>query len=322
MKRIISLLLIVITLSSLLSGCDIGKIWNSGTTTSPTTTTTKEPPIEAPFEHGENLTNDDIRFIMEHLEPQGTDGYPLGIPYDFSKELMLLTPFISNQTIYRIKVDFDTEPYFICAYLNQDLYDDPKYEVFLQYFNPFSYEYGCNIELLEWYRFDERKNIPEKIDNSVFAGAFAIFDCYIVKDILNDKECDYKCKYFVPWDKGFDYVDIESEFKLHSDFLIQKSTDFKFDDSYYIPQNSFKDSSLLDYLIELDGSYYKSVLFSSDPYDPDTFTYEKHRDTLGEMYDEIIPYLTVFEEQDREGYTVYISLENLFKLCNSMKINK
>ena len=316
MKKLISLMLAIIIISSALVGCDWSSIFNeneienSTTTTTTTTTTTKPKPQIVPnFEHGDNLTNEDFYFITECADY--LYGYPRFLYDNVSDKINRMQRQNFNTTFYKISLDLTAPMHYICAYIAKDFSET---HTFLPPYHP---EYGYEIEYFVWHKFEYGETVPEEIDNLVFVGAFAIFGGIVEKDIINNKEYNYDCRYIVSLENGMNdiNVDISAQYKLSKDFLYFYSTNL--DGKYiyiedYAYQSMFHEE-LSTLYVDSNGEYYYPLKgFKS--YDSTTFTFESYRDSIGSFYDQMLPYLVV--KEDRYGeYCICISLENFAKVC-------
>ena len=307
MKRLISLLLIVITLSSLLVGCDIGKIWNSGTTTSPTTTTTKEPPIEAPFEHGDNFTAEDVEFV-QYLD--SLDGITDPSHTNFSD---IISRMGDKTTLYTVKIDMQSTPCFICAYAPKDAQ-----------LIPFSFENGCVARFLIWYKFSDYNDIPEEIADQKFLGAFAIYDAVIERDIVNNQEYNRECKFFVPLYDGISEEEIKTQYGLYENVIIRQER--KIVDSYepiFIQNNLYQKFACYRdvYGSYVDNSGIQYFLLARTPQKStdDSLDIESQIESLGSYYVDFLPHVEVFDTTlEKEGYDgsyICIKLDTFVEIC-------
>lgn len=322
MKKLISLLLVVILVCSALAGCDWNSIFNQNknaddmtsttTTTTTTITTTKpKPQIVPTFEYGDNLTNEDFYFITECAEYLW--GYPRFEYDNISDKVDYIQRHNYNTTFYKISVDIRAPMHYICAYINKDFFETSTFPP------PFDTEYGYEIEYFVWHKFEYGEDVPDEIDNCVFVGAFAIFGGIVEKDIVNNKEYNYDCRYIVSLKDGMDdiNVDISSKYKLSKDFLYFYSVNLE---GKYIYIEDYNYQSL--YHEELSTLYMDSngepycLLESFNNYNSDTFAFENYRDSIGSFFDEMLPYLVVRERNDwYEGYCICISLEHFAEVC-------
>ena len=325
MKKLISLFLVVIFICSALVGCDWSGIFNQSenaddmtsttTTTTSITTTKPKPQIVPTFEHGDNLTNEDFYFITNKAE-YFPDSYWVTIYDDFTDFLAYMQ---QRETYYEFSVDFSSA-YYICAYLSKDYYETSPFP-----FPPFSVENGYLVDEFVWYKFAQCETVPEQIDNCDFIGGFILFDCTIERDILNNKECNYKCKYYAPLENGYadigvdltsKYCDVNSRILRYAEDLASTPYIFLTSNAYH---NYYRSNSFVK-PIEHDGEMYLRVDSSSDAYNPETFSFEKHKDEIGSHYDEIVPYLTVIEYTDgNQGYYVAISIDSFVELLKNIQ---
>lgn len=277
----------------------------------------KEEILTPNFAHGDNLTNEDIYFIMEHAGNEvPICDYPTHVPNDLSGFLNYMKA--RNFTYYEISVDFDAPYYYICAYIDRSWFDNIPLNP------PGSAEAGYPAQYYVWYKFEHNEDIPEEIDNYVFRGGFVLFDCLIEKDILNNKEHNYECKFFVSLRNGYSDIgtDFASMYKgYNNSILYYYDFDFLFDGEsssnkylFFAPlyYQLYHRIERWERVVDNDGQKYITLFLSSEKYDPDVFTFEVCRDDIGDLYDQLLPYLIVKEENI--GYRVCISLDNLAKV--------
>lgn len=338
MKRIICLLLVVIMACSVLMACNLEQFFateNKPEDSNPTTATTEPtsppaPDIVSPtklytpsFVHGDNMTDEDICFIMEHAGNEvPICSYPPYVPNDVSGFLNYMKA--RNFTYYEISIDFDAPHYYICAYLDKSWFDN------FIIAPPGTADSGYLAEYYSWYKFEQNEAIPEEIDNCIFMGGFVLFDCVIEKDLLNGKEYSYECKFFASLRNGYSDIgaDFASTYEIYNDYILYHldydflvedktpSTDYLFLAPSYYQQYHRADE--WKGVIENDGQRYMTVFSSTEKYNPDTFSFEAHRENIGNLYDQILPYLTVIEKEGDAGYNVCISLDNLAKVWDAL----
>lgn len=323
MKKIISLLLVVIIISSLFVGCDLMNIFNQSkventtptTITTPTTTKPKTQ-IVPTFEHGDNLTNEDFYFIQNIAQDQGL-GYWVPEYDDFSGFLQYMKH--PQRTYYKYSADFSSA-YYICAYLSKDFFETWPFS-----FAPFSVDDGYEVDYFIWHKFNYGETVPDEIENSYFVGGFILFDCTIERDILNNEECNYKFKYFAPLENGYTDIgmDITAKYSRLNNYVLRYFENFDTEDHIFLTSTSYQKyhrTNGFTSLIEHNGEMYLMVDSSSDVYDPETFSFENHQEKIGSRYDEIVPYLTVIEYTNgNQGYYVAISIESFAELLNTIQ---
>ncbi len=320
-KRLILLIVIALACVTLACGLLIMNIKAPNTTEKSTTTTTKitttRKPIVPTFEHGENLTDEDFYFIQ--YEAQNRDlGYWVPEYDDFSEFLQYMKQ--PRRTYYKYSVDFGSA-YYICAYLNNDFFETWPFS-----FAPFSVDTGYDVDYFIWHKFKYGETVPKEIGNSYFVGGYILFECTIERDILNNKECHYTYKYFAPLQNGYADIgiDITSKYSHLNNYVLRYFENFDTEDYIFLTSTSYQKyhrTNGFTSLIEYNGEMYLRIDSSSDAYDPETFSFEKHRKEIGSSYDEIIPYLTVIEKNNgNQGYYVAISIKSLAQLLKNYKI--
>ena len=321
MKKLISLLIVII-ISTVFVGCDLMSIFKQSeventtptttdtpttTTTSITTATTREP-IVPTFEHGDNLTDEDFYFIMQHLQAEGT-GYPR-YPRDCSDIVDNYTKRNNqfNSTIYQVKIDLNAPSYFICAYMDTEYYKDDLIKP------PTMVEYGLWVNTFVWHKFENANDVPTKIDNYDFALAYAVYNCTMEKDLLNGVDTDFSCKYFVPLLDGYSDLqeDITSKYSLVEYFFLDYSSNIDFGEYVFVPHGTYKKRYTRKKYIRIDneGNYYLHLMNCNEIDDIQKFDFEIYRDEIGYLYDDILSYLVVLEDIDYPSmYSVYIRLD-------------
>ena len=321
-KRIVLIAAIVLVCVALLCGVlimnfkKLSETEKSTTTTTTSTTkaTTTREPIVPTFEHGDNLTDEDFYFIIEKAEYL-SEPYWVTLYDDFSGFLKYMKLGI---TYYEISVDFSSA-YYICAYLSKDYYETSPFS-----FPPFSVENGYLVDEFVWYKFAQGETVPEQIDNCDFIGGFILFDCTIERDILNDKECNYKCKYYAPLENGYADigVDLTSKYCDVNNRILRYSKDLELISYIFLTSNAYQNyyrSNTFVKPIVYNGEMYLMVDSSSDAYNSEIFSFEKHREEVGSRYDEIVPYLKIIEYTDgNQGYYVAISIDSFVELLNTI----
>ncbi len=310
MKKLISLLIVIFMICSVLTGCGFDNVFKWMSTTKPKTQ------IIPNFEHGDNLTNEDFYFITKHLQYKGIEN-PI-YPSDFSDSVDDFTKRWGtfDATIFKIKIDTTAPAYYICAYIDEDTLKAMP-------LSPFSIDYGSEIKYFVWYKFEHKNDISERIDNLVFMGAYAVYDALFEEDLLNSRKTNYACKYFVPLLDGYSDVesDLVSKYYVSEYVYIKSSTDLGYEDYIFIPHGTYKQlyGKKRNLIINGDGDYCLYVLSSSDIYNPNTFSFESYRKEIGYLYDEMLPYLTVIENTDKNsGFKIYLNLDYFSNTKNSL----
>ena len=309
MKRIISLLLIVITLSSLLAGCewngefDWNKIFNWGESEPKwklpegiIETTVEKDGAQLTIAHSENFTQDDIDFVVMKHEVNNNASPMLSI---MSYSLGTILSYAQDGSpLYLMHFE---NPYIIIAYLkpNQpDLVPDEKGKV---YFDATRYV---------WCKFYDSKSIPKKIgDATLTSNSYLLYDCTVVRDIANGIEYNRECKYYLK------YIDESSYNRTTTDMLMwfgsnnAITTGKKFISEYSAETTRYEvytDDNGVEYLkiqgdtraYDTDGNLY----VVEDYVRKELWPYEQ------EYYDILSPYFTYFshsEYEDKNDGTIF-----------------
>ena len=312
MKRLISLLVVVFMICSALVGCKWGNVFNKKATTSHSTTVTTtesliKMPIAPSFECGDNFTAEDVAFV-EHLGRVEGVGEP--VPYDFS-EIIRMTGI--STTLCTAKIDLQSNPYFICAYARKDAH-----------FIPFSFDEGCGVQFLIWYKFNSYEDIPKEIDNQTFLGAFAIYDAVIETDIINNKEYNRKCKYYVPLDKGVSEKGIKFQYSLYENVVLrQRCSALNSSDPMFIQNRLYNKYAILvdvyGCYVDDSGTKYFVLSRTNKKSTDDSLDIESEISRLGSYHTDFIPHVEVFDATlDKDGFEgayICIKLDTFFEIC-------
>ena len=284
----------------MLSGCDRDDILSL------VQATTTRAPIIPTFEHGDNLTDEDFYFITECLQDEGLVNP--AYPSDFSDSVKNLANHSGkfDNTIYKVRVDTSSPAYYICAYIDEDALNSLP-------LLPFSIDYGSDVKYFIWHKYEQKNDIPDKTDNLIFMGAYAVYDCYFEIDLLHNVKTNYTYKYFVPLLDGYDDLDIDiaSKYLIPEYLYLEYPRDIQPNAYIYVPHGTYKQNynRKKSVIVDDEGDYCLFVLESQETFDVNTFSFEQYRSRIGERYDEMLPYLKVIENADQNsGYKIYIKL--------------
>ena len=286
MKKLISLLLVIVITCSLLSGCgfEIGKTEQS-TTTSTTVTTTdlgddpiQNPPVEElVFEHGDNFTEKDIELVRSmHAY---IDAIFEPYMYSFSKYVDKVKEKKCNA--YFVRVD-KNNPIYICGYM--DLDDTQTV-----------YEFGAryiNIEGYVWHKYTDKESIPKEIDNLILAWCIRFYDAVITYDIGRGIECEREVMFFsvgIPkYDALYDYTFLFTHW-------------LSVDDIPYYVMEPFHEHCFKGHTTSDGKSYFVLKYNKVLDEDGNVWDYlEDNRKQLEECYDILSPHFERVEELDYE----------------------
>lgn len=206
MKKLIGTLLALTIISSCfaLVGCKMCE-WISNTTV--ITTEKRIPPSERDpildeleLNYSDNFNEYDIEFVksMRVTQFQGNPGYDTNPGFEWAMSQMST----ETNTFYKVNIDLSQPLYFISVYetAQQSAY-------FL--------ESGGVVEWHNWHKFDDYSSIPEKIDDWTLIGSYAVYDCVVEKDILNDIVFNHSCKYYVPLTDGYSSDTVKTTYNLY-----------------------------------------------------------------------------------------------------------
>ena len=216
MKKLISLLLVIIITCSTLAGCEWQRLFDYITPSSTTpkweapegvieTLTVDESGNDITIAHSDNFTQDDIEFVlMLHNKIRSNaiiDRPPNYLLYD------VLT-FAQNG--YPLFLAHFENPYFICAYLKPDA---SEYEL-----NEWR-EYEFDVTKYVWYKFETAADIPDFINGmQLTKETYLLYECTIVKDIASGIEYNKSGKYYMTYENQSDYEIITSKMLLYYDY--------------------------------------------------------------------------------------------------------
>ena len=205
MKKLICLLLVVVMICTVLSGCELSGIFGTTTSTTPKRIEPSERDAildELELDYTDNFDEYDIEFVkcmrvVQHSLP-GYDERP-----NFAWAMQKMSR--ETDTFYKLNIDFSNELYFISVYeLNGKSLE-------------YTLEYGGVIEWVKWCKYDNYDDIPSEVDGGALIGAYAVYDCVVEKDILNNVIYNHSCKYYVPLPQGYskvDYIDVYNLYDL------------------------------------------------------------------------------------------------------------
>lgn len=284
-----------------LIACSFNETTSTTKTMSTNTTTSikmRPYPIQFNFEYGENFTEADIEVINVLNDRNGVGGEPRFLNLGD----VIHTLAISNgATLYKVSVDIYEDPYFISAY-------GPERggEVFVG----FDIEAGCYAETFLWQKHEDYSDIPDKINDLVLYGTYAIYDCVIERDVINDIDYYYSGLYFVPLTKGFgeSFDENNSNYSLCETVYYHHTENSQITEldryTQLIIQHSILngyDSLLKDtYELCTDENGKEYFVVYANVKHGENVTLEAYRAILGRLYDEMSPYFERMEFLDEE----------------------
>ena len=203
MKKLICLLLLVVVCIVLI-GCEFSGVQDTTTSTTPKRIEPSErDPIldELELDYTDNFDEYDVEFIktMRYTRWPGTSGYDKET--DFQDAMRVLSA--ENNTLYKINVEILDVLYFIAVYEN---FDCEGY---------YYLEIGGAVERVKWCKYMDYNNIPSEIDEWRLIGSYAVYNCEVEKDILNDITYNHTCKYYVPLTDGYYAENNQSTYWLY-----------------------------------------------------------------------------------------------------------
>lgn len=263
----------------------------------------------------DKTTNNDVENILTFCN----SGCEL-ITFDMDDKIRT----IKNENCSFYMCEIDEEQYdIICAYI-----DVNKYETEYNCERFQDYDYYSNAT---WYKFDNKDSIKNNIDGLKLAGVFIAYDAIITYDVINEKECNYKCKYYEKIDEhtGGLYI-IPNKFKLkYNNLILWESKELIESNDYFFYKYIFN----LGYEIRYDSKGVKRVVFDNVSYISDGEEKKYISSLFGESYQYFSKWL--IDEQDFEQINqsthylecyvirkkVSISLEKFVELIKEITLN-
>ena len=189
MKKLICFLLLVVVCIVLI-GCEFSGVQDTTTSTTPKRIEPSERDSildELELDYSNDFDEYDVEFIkmMRYETMPGLPGYDYRP--NFQDAMRALS--VENNTFYKIKVDISNALYFIAVYENPELGC---------YFGAT----GGLVELQKWRKYYNLEDILADIDGWNLAEYYAVYNCNVEEDILNDVVYNQFCKYYVPWFNG------------------------------------------------------------------------------------------------------------------------
>ena len=293
MKKITSIILLITIISScfVFSGCELfggevtttdGEQTTTTTTTSTTTSTTTQTPLDdepatIEFEHGDNFTEDDIEFVKMLHGQIRNDVAICDLPPQYSLENVL--SFAKNGVpLFLARFE---NPYIICAYSKPDAseYECDK-----------SGNYEFDATKYVWYKYYDSASILDRIDDMpITMDCYLLYDCVVIKDIVNDIEYNKNCKYYMQYTSEHNLELTKENMLLFDDYSAQVSGESKF-----IPYAEYGGATFEVY-VDDDGTHY--LYFDYESFYEDGSGYLNSAQKLfGEHYDAFQSHFVVLDE--------------------------
>ena len=289
MKKLISLLLVIIITCSVLSGCD----WDS--LIDYITPSTAAPKWEAPegvietamvdengnsitIAHSDNFTQDDIEFVI-YLHGKLRSVAAIEPPPNYNLNDILSEGMNGNP----IFLSHFENPYFVSAYLKSDAFE---YEL-----NKWG-EYKFDVTKYVWYKFYNSEQIVDEIgEMERTKDTYLLYDCIVERDIVNKVEYNKNCKCYMEY-RGKYVLD-----KMFSDMLIYFDSGLVSDvtgNSKFIFYPEFGSGGLEIYTDEDNIEY---LYFSYGVYTEDGAEYKNYaKELFGEHYEYLSQYFEILDE--------------------------
>lgn len=324
MKRII-VLFIIISLGVAFIGCnskeknfpidEIDSETNEGNSQI-TKTNTETNETKTQLEKIDKETNEDIKNITTLLQESS------GFRMTFTMDNKIRGTQHNGTSFYMCEIN-DKQYDIICAYIDEKDYDC----------DIFSDDYYSK---LTWYKCSSKTPIMKNMDGQKLTVLFIVFDVFVSYDIINDKECNYKFKYYKMMNKKIHenanelYINLDN-FKLdYINLIIWKSKDFIESKNYYSYHSHFlKDYDLdLGYEIRSNSEGMKRVVFNNASIVINGIV-ENHIDhRFGESYQYFSELLTDEEDFEKIVYSEYyiirkkvsINIEEFIKLVKEINL--
>ncbi len=302
MKKVLSLILVVCMAFSCLalSACVWEGIWQTTTSTVPTTSTTQPTtkptsttattttttttipddggePVDLVVQHGDNFTEDDIKFVKSFHGYQDM----IAEEFLFSFSEMIDTVREGKWYLYYASVDIDN-PHYICGYIDISTEENLN-----------EWASGCiDVTKYIWYKFDADEDVPEEIGDLSIGWVFHTYDAVITKDIGNGIDLEHKFKYYSIGRGGiWDVIEIYEYMLIH----------------YYKPIDEFvgiedirRSSRCYRGYTTTDGKDYFVLRAGNSLNEDGTISnyLDQNKKQLGDCYDALLPYFERIEEMD------------------------
>ena len=291
MKKLICLLLVVVMTCTLLSGCELSGIFGTTTSTTPKRIEPSErDPIldEFVLDYTDDFSESDIEFIKHMYERNLTQFPPVNEMEkspDFCSHMSQLD--VNENTFYKINVDVEGKPYFIAVYG--------------QLGGPYYIHLGGCIDMVKWRKYSEYADIPQTLDGEDLIGVYAVYDCVVEKDVINNVVYNYTTKYYLPImdeyspdNLAYTYGLYDSVLWCDSYGLFGRETSVTVLHTLYFFEDMTKD--MYEYYIDENGIEYLVMPFKN--YD----CYNSVKWLFGSKYDEFSPYIIRNEALDDYYY--------------------
>ena len=288
MKKLISLLLVVVFICSALVGCDGGSIFDKETSTTTLKWEAPEGMVETKvtdengnlltITHSNNFTQDDIDFVvMLH------DNYKINAfnePASYTLEDIIWN---ARQKSPIFLMHFEN-PYIIVAYLKP-----------YQKSNSNEYNFFDTTKYL-WCKFNDSQSIPNTIgDAKLTQHSYLLYDCIVEKDIINGVAYNKKCKYYL------NYYDESSFNRTTNDMIVWMSgKNIGASDSKFIMESGIE---VTQYEVFVDDNDKKYLVLVGEMFNSTTGeTINVAQLYLGEHYDTFYPNFVRNDSLDRIEY--------------------
>ena len=309
MKKLISLLLVIIITCSALSGCDWNDILGEKQTPSITTTTQKKispserDPIldELELDYSDDFDEYDVEFI-KHMYERNLTMFPPVNEYekapDFCTHMSMLN--VEENTFYKISVDVENILYFIAVYSN----DVGVYYLHIG---------GC-IDKVKCIKFYTYEDVTQTFDGEDLIGIYAVYNCAIEKDILNGVIFNYQTKYYLPIMNDYDPENLAYSYGLCESVLwcdiykiFGRPNPTVILHTLFFIEDMMKEQ--YEYFVDENGVEYLVMPFKNYDY----FNYARWR--FGSKYSELEPYIIKNESLNDYYYENGEIIQTKVKYC-------
>ena len=180
------------------------------------------------------IDNDDLRLLNSISFESNSNATKIQSDYDIPPvQPSFWNAFESirqgDKTFYLTKI-LESNYYFLCGY-------DDFFSLRWMRFN--SKDLRSN-EICDWYKVDKLENIERKIGVSKLKYLYIVFDCNIEKDIINQKDINYYCRFYTEIDiSTMEKLNIDNIIKENGFILLESPDIYKQVDFPFLNQNNF-----------------------------------------------------------------------------------
>ncbi len=325
-KKITSILLVLTIVLSCFAfvGCAWTEFINPTNNTSSSTTKKKPYAKDVEINNGMGFTEQDKDFV-KFMYDRGVLSTPPYIEFVYTFGDFVERNVIRNNdaSFYRVDINLNQKPYFIAAY-SPDSVESGLTPVF-------SLKEGW-LGNITWHKFYDYDTIPDKIDDLVLRGVYAMYECTIQRDVMNNKEYNISATYFIPLTDGYSDAIADMNFLYGlTDSVLWYAEKQEIENHYplFVQARINVAYTYCDYKdmfgLYVDGSGVEYVMFDYciSVEEKNEFGLEKFQYELDSLYDEMAPYMIRNESLDQyssddqySNMIYYIKLSDLLNIIS------